>query len=101
MLATMPAKAVARELLRTPNDSRWSREISNAIMENTGEEIRRGSVGRILSQMENEGWLHSWRESRDECPSRIPRLYFRIEPDGIAKLQEFLGENVSLIAVGQ
>lgn len=101
----MPAKAVARELLRRPSESRWSREISHAIETNEGTEIRRGSVGRILSQMEHVGWLSSWRESREDCRTRLPRLYFQITPLGLVKLREFLGieqeDDKPLIAVGQ
>lgn len=105
MLGTMPTKAVARELLRRPTETRWSREMSFAIKANTGNDIRRGTVGRILSQMETEGWLTGWYESRDDCRTRLPRHYFTITDDGLSELHKFLGieqeEDEPLIAVGQ
>lgn len=102
----MPAKAVARELLRQPNNSRWARSISNSVASNEGYNIPRASVGRILAQMEAEGWLTSQRELRSDSRTRLPRLYFRITELGFTKLREFLGieqqgEGNSLIIVGQ
>ena len=105
MLGTMAAKAVARELLRHPNGTRWSREISNAIQTNEGTTIRRGSVSRILAQMADEGWLSSQRELREDCRTRLTRLYYQITTLGQSRLQEFVGieqdASKPLIAVGQ
>lgn len=105
MLGTLPTKAVAGELLKRPNDTRWSREIAFAIKANEGMEIGRGSVVRILAKMETEGWVTSRRELREDCRTRLPRLYFQVTPLGFEKLNEFLGiepkEVKSLIMAGQ
>lgn len=90
MLRTLPIQAVARELMRHPGVVRWPYELSAAIKDAEGTIIRRGTVGRILVQMENTGWLVSQHEPKGSARGRAHRRYYTLTANGLDGLAELL-----------
>lgn len=102
MLGTLPIKAVARELLRKPEAARWSYEVAKAIKSNDAISISRGSIGRILRQMEREGWLTSHLEPVKDAIGRPGRRYFQANSRGIHKLEQMaVDSEAQSITAGQ